>query len=284
MQNNLNLSKLCDGLRFPEGPRWYQGKIWFSDIYGDRVCQLQMDGTVTTVVELDKPSGLGWFSDGRLIIVSMQERRLYQFADGELSVFADLTKLTDYDINDMVIGANDVAYIGSYGFDVLGGQEPAPGDIIAVSADGKAWNAAPKCVMFPNGKAIPADGKRLIVAETMGECLSSFEINADGSLGEKQLYAHLPGKSPDGICLDETGAVWLGSCFSGEFLRVREGGEVLDTIQAPEAWALAPMLVGSDRKDLILMSLDTDMERLKVGDMNGRIDYVSVEPAGAGYP
>ncbi len=268
---------------FPESPRWRDGGIWFSDVYGNTVYSMEPEGNPDVEFTLDRPSGLGWLSDGTLIAAAMRERTLYQYRDGELSVFARLDHLTDYDINDLIVSKDDRIYVGTYGFDILAGEAPQPGQIITVDQNGESRIAADG-LMFPNGMAIPPGENYLYVAETLGEKLTRFNLASDGELSEPTTAAELSGKSPDGICLCSSDAIWIASCFSGEFLKVSYQGEILQTIASRGAWALAPMLIGPDRQTLLLMSVDTDIDKIRKMEMTGFLDYTEAEFAGCGRP
>ena len=66
---------LIDGLQFPEGPRWHDGRLWFSDMNAQKVLTVDLAGNLQTIVQVPgSPSGLGWLPDGRLLVVSMTER------------------------------------------------------------------------------------------------------------------------------------------------------------------------------------------------------------------
>src|SRR2546422_11634724 len=94
---------LLDGLVFPEGPRWHAGKLWFSDMHGHRVMTVDLAGRAEPVVEVPgQPSGLGWLPDGRLLIVSMTDRRLLRLAPDGLPVAAPLSTLASFHCNDLV--------------------------------------------------------------------------------------------------------------------------------------------------------------------------------------
>lgn len=278
--------RLVDGLMFPESPRWWDGELWFSDIYGLKVMRMAADGSdLRTVAELEGwPSGLGRLPDGTIVCNEMRTQKLHRISvDGSVTLFADLEGIARYEINDSVSDARGRTYVGCYGFDVLAGAEPAPGNVALVEPDGSARVVA-EDLMFPNGMAISPDGGTLVVAQTFGAELTAFDIRPDGSLTGRRVWASLPGTDPDGLCWDAAGALWMGSAYTGEFLRVEPGGHVTHRIEMPGRWALAPMLAGPDRRTLYLFTTETDNERIQKGDMEGRIDTVQVEVPGAGRP
>ena len=274
---------LIDGLRFPEGPRWHDGRFWFSDMHDGKVIAASMDGETETIVEVpEDPSGLGWLPDGRLLVVSMHDRRLLRLDPEGLTEVADLTPYATFHCNDMVVDAQGRAYVGNFGFDLNSGDKPVPANLILVHVDGRAEIAA-KDLQFPNGTVITPDGKTLIVGESFGARLTAFDIAEDGTLSGRRVWAQLDGDVPDGICLDEEGAIWVASPVGkGGLLRVREGGEVTDRI-AVEHDAFACMLGGPDRKTLFICT-SASSDPAKTENRLGRIEVVDVAVAGAGIP
>lgn len=274
---------LLDGLRFGEGPRWYQDRLWFSDMHDCKVLALALNGEVETIVEVpNQPSGLGWSADGDLLVVSMADRRLLKLAAGRLEEVADLSSLASFHCNDMVVDPTGRAYIGNFGFDLLNNGPRDFAELILVTPDGDARIVA-KEMRFPNGTVITADGNTLIVAETTAGALTAFDISGDGSLSNRRTWAQLDKAVPDGICLDADDGIWVASPVSNEVLRVKEGGEVTDRIQV-ETQAFACMLGGDDRKTLFILTAESSSPVESESNRSGRVETIRVEFAGAGSP
>jgi sugar lactone lactonase YvrE len=275
-------SVLVDGLRFPEGPRWHDGRFWFSDMHARQVIAVDLEGRTEVVVEVaGDPSGLGWLPDGRLLVVSMKDRRLLRLDTEGLSEVADLTPFAAWHCNDMVVDDRGRAYVGNFGFDLHSGESPVPTSLVLVHPDGRSEVAASE-LRFPNGAVITPDGRTLIVGETFGGCLTAFDIAADGTLSNRREWARLEKAVPDGICLDAEGAIWVASPISGGVLRVKEGGEIVDRIEV-EHEAFACMLGGPDRRTLFLCTAP-DSHPDKTGDRLGRIETIAVDVPGVGLP
>ena len=274
---------LLDGLLFPEGPRWHGGKLWFSDMQGLHVMTVDMDGNAEKIVEVQCcPSGLGWLPDGRMLVVSMMDRRLLRLDAGGLSEIADLSNLASFHCNDMVVDKKGRAYIGNFGFDLAANAAVEPAEIILVTPDGKA-NIAAEDLYFPNGTVITPEDRALIVAESFGNCLTAFDIEPDGSLTNRRIWAKLEGIYSDGICLDAEGAIWVAAPHPGEVLRVREGGNVTHRLKVSTK-PYACMLGGFDRRILFICtagSFDSKEVRAKPG---GKIEIIEVDIPGAGLP
>lgn len=274
---------LLDGLRFGEGPRWHQDRLWFSDMHDCKVLALALDGEVETIVTVpNQPSGLGWSADGDLLIVSMADRRLLKLAAGGLEEVADLSSLASFHCNDMVVDPTGRAYIGNFGFDLLNNAPRDFAELILVTPDGEARIVA-KEMRFPNGTVITADGNTLIVAETTAGALTAFDISGDGSLVNRRSWAQLEKAVPDGICLDADDGIWVASPVSNEVLRVKEGGVVTDRIQV-ETQAFACMLGGDDRKTLFILTAESSSPVESESNRSGRVETIRVEFAGAGSP
>ena len=275
---------VAQGLAFPEAPRWHDGQLWFSDMAAQKVMKLGRDGELSTVVEMPgQPSGLGWLPDGRMLVVSMTDRRLLRLDPGGLTVVADLSPWVPFHCNDMVVDRRGRAYIGNFGFDLPARAEVKPTVLLLVTPEGKASVAA-EGLMFPNGSAITPDDRTLIVGETFAARLTAFSIGSDGSLSDRRDWAKLDGAVPDGVCLDAEGALWVASPRSREVLRVREGGEVTHRIRT-ENQAVACMLGGPERRTLFVLSCQVAHERDKSTALkSGRIESVGVEVPGAGLP
>jgi sugar lactone lactonase YvrE len=274
------LSLLLDGLSFPEAPRWHQGRLWFSDFHAHQVVAVDLEGHREAVVEVPgQPSGLGWLPDGRLLVVSMLDRRLLRLDAGGLVEVADLTPYTAYHCNDMVVDDGGRAYIGNFGFNSEAGQPPAPATLCRVDPDGTV-TVVDEDLLFPNGSVITADGSTLIVAESWSHRLTAWDHGPDGSLTGRRLWADLDPDVPDGICGDGEGAVWFADPIRKQVVRVHEGGRVSERISTHPRRSVACMLGGDDRRTLFVCT----SERVEGGDHVGRIEYTEVAVGGAGLP
>jgi sugar lactone lactonase YvrE len=278
---------VVEGLAFGEGPRWRDGRLWFSDMHDHAVKAYTPEtGALETIVAVPgAPSGLGWDAEGRLLIVSMDDRRLLRFVDGSLSEVADLSGYTEQPINDMVVSERGTAYIGSFGFDLHAGETPTTTVILAVDVATGAHRVAADEMRFPNGMVIAPDGATLIVGESFGACLTAFTIASDGALGDRREFAALEGGAvPDGICLDAEGCVWVSSPATHEFLRVREGGEITARLSSGDRMAIACMLGDEDRRTLYMLT-SKGLDPQKAAELRtGRLERARVDTPGAGLP
>jgi len=269
---------------FAEGPRWRDGRLWLSDMHAGLVLAIDSKGRSETIARVPaRPSGLGWLPDGRLLVVSMHDRMLLRLDPGGLAVHADLAPLVTGDPNDMVVDDRGRAYVGNFGFDMLAGAPPAPANLVLVLPDGSARVVA-EDLRFPNGTAITEDRRTLVVAESFGARLTAFRVAPDGSLADRRPFADLAGRTPDGICIDAEDAVWA-SCFGqDEFVRVREGGEIVERVDVSGRRAVACALGGADRRTLFLLTAETSIEDLAQSKSRARVETLRVDVPGAGIP
>lgn len=250
-----DIHALVTGRSFLEGPRWHDGALYVSDMHGDAVLRVSEDGEVSTLVELEQPSGLGWLPDGSMLISSMARRSVMRFDGSDLAVHADLSPFASHEINDMCVDRRGHAFVGQFGYDYAGGDKPVAAALLRVDPDGSACEVADD-LLFANGMVITADGSTLLVAESFGRCITGFDLASDGSLDNRRVWAELE-DFPDGIAIDEDDGVWVASPAFDRFVRVIAGGEVTATIDTPGRHAIACEVGGADGRTLFMLTATT---------------------------
>jgi sugar lactone lactonase YvrE len=278
------LQTLLTGLAFGESPRWYNGRLWFSDFGAREVVAVDLEGKKEVIARVPgAPMGLGFLPDGRLLIVSMMDGLLLcREHDGQLVVHADLSHLSGYPWSDMVVDGRGNAYVGNLGFNFPNG-EFAPGFLVLVTHDGSVRRVADGFA-FPNGMVMTPDNKTLIIAESYAHKLTAFDIDATGQLSNQRTWAELGGAFPDGICLDSENAVWYAEVPAKHCVRVREGGQILQSVDLDRG-CFACTLGGTDRKTLFMMAAEyppaswgPDAPR------TGQVLTIQAPAAGVGWP
>jgi sugar lactone lactonase YvrE len=266
---------LVDGFTFGEGPRWHDGRLWFTDGPAG-VVNVVEDGRIRVAAETPRASGLGWLSDGTLVVSTFGEAAVVLVGE-RTSVRHDLGELA-WTTNDMVV-RDDRIYVDLYRLN----DDGVVGAIGLVTPDGEARVVATD-LSLPNGLVITDDGSTLLASETFGERVLAFTIADDGSLDDQRVFADLgPGRKPDGLCLDAEGALWIGCYDAGEFVRVRDGGEVTDRVAVAPGWAVAPALGGADGRTLHLVVDETTHEGVLTGESIGRIETIEVDVPGVDW-
>ncbi len=270
------LTPLATGFCFGEGPRWFEGLLWFSDMLGEVVHAVTLGGSMTTLpLPGHAPSGLGFRPDGSLLIVSTEARQLLRYDGDVVDTIADLSAVAPADLGDMVIDHRGRAYIGSQAFH--------GGVVVRVDPDNTVTVVA-RDLDFPNGMVITADHKTLIVAESIGRRLTAFSIGDDGDLFDRRVFADGFDGPPDGICLDADGGVWTSMTLAHQFERIERGGGVTHRIDIGDRAAIACTLGGpADRTLFMLSSTDAYPKRL-LGTRLSRVDTVIVDTPGADLP
>ncbi|WP_022928595.1 SMP-30/gluconolactonase/LRE family protein [Patulibacter americanus] len=299
MAGSRTLATLQDGGAFFECPRWHDGRWWAVDFYRHGVFSYDADGTETLELEVPaQPSGLGWLPDGDLLVVSMRDRRvLRRGADGAVRTHAELGALVTGHLNDMVVDRAGRAYVGNFGFDLMGGADPAPTNIVRVDPDGTATVAA-EGLSFPNGTVITDDGT-LIVAETLAGRLTAFTVGADGALTDRRAFADIGPTpegavgavlggltfAPDGIALDAEGHVWAADAVGRRACRVAAGGEVVDEVVMPDGLGVyACGLGGEDGRTLVCCAAPDFYEQARSAAREGVLLTTTVDVPHAGTP
>jgi len=276
------LTPLLDGGRYFEAPRWHDHRLWLVDSRARTLISVTPEGTPEIACPLPGiPAGLGFLPSGEAVVTDMHRRSLVRCALGQAIDHADLSNLTGT-LDDMTVDEIGRAYVGDLGFDLKSGIKNGPyGRIILVEA-GRKPRIVASDLNFPNGIAISADGRQLVVAETNGDCLARFHIRADGSLEFDRRFGHF--RAPDGICMDRDQAVWVSLLDESSFVRVAPDGRILDRIAVPGRRAVACVLGGDDRKTLFCVSMDPDRGAETGPKSQSYVDATVVEVPGAGYP
>jgi sugar lactone lactonase YvrE len=292
---------LLRGASFLEGPRWHDGRWWVSDFYRHAVLAVSPDGTEERVMEVPgQPSGLGWLPDGSLLVVSMRDHRvLRRSPSGEVSEHADIAAHCGGHANDMVVDARGHAFVGNFGFDLMGGADPRAATLVRVDPYG-AVTVAAEDVVFPNGSVITPDGSTLIVGETLACRYTAFSIAADGTLGDRRVWAQIAPSpplgsfaemlplitvAPDGCCLDAEGHIWSADAVGARAIRVAPGGAVVDEVRAPAGLGIfACMLGGDDGRTLALCAAPDYFEHLRRDAREAVLLTTGVEVPHAGMP
>jgi sugar lactone lactonase YvrE len=277
---------LLAGLGIPESPRWHEGRLWFCNWIDRQVMAVDLDGKAEVMATRDPEShpmgySIDWLPDGRLLVTGDKLRR--QEPDGSMTVYAE------QHANEIVVDGRGHVYLNGADFNFAAGAPPKPGYIKLVTPDGRLRQVAGD-IQFPNGMVITPDNRTLIISESFAGRLTAFDIDADGGLSRRRVFAE--GLGPDGICLDAQGAVWV-SAGGSSVVRVAPGGDVLQCVELPENRApFALMLGGPDRRTLFIMTAEwrpadgvtENLGRLTNGPRTGKILTLPVSVPGAGRP
>ncbi len=298
---------IADGLVFPEAPRWRDGRLWISDMHDGRVLATDAEGRLHPQFSVnDKPSGLGFDRSGRLLVCLMQSRRIMRWEDGRLGLFADLSALAPFPINDMVVDRRGVCYVGSLGFDPWGDVAAAnlpdtasqtasigPAPLFLVRPDGTACVATDELV-FPNGMAFDPDGRHLFVAETYGHRIARLRLDRVGGIAGCATFvsfAAAPSASvaeavacgavmPDGIARGPDGTLWVADANGSGVLRVDQRGSVTGRVEVPGRAVYAVAVGGNDGRTLFLCAAPRLPDRASRPARSGAVFGLRIDTAG----
>jgi sugar lactone lactonase YvrE len=276
---------LLSGLGIPESPRWHEGRLWFCNWIERQVVAVGLDGKPAVMAPGPGPSramgwSIDWLPDGRLLMTGDRLRR--QEPEGSMTILAEQSA------NEIVVDSRGTIYVNGADFNFAGGEAAKPGWIKLVTPDGDLRQVADD-IQFPNGMVITPDNRTLIVSESFAGRLTAFDIDADGGLSNRRVFAD--GLGPDGICLDAEGAIWA-STGGFSLVRVADGGEILQRVELPENRApFALVLGGPDRRTLFIMTAEwrpadgiANLKRLAEGPRTGQILTLPVSVPGTGRP
>ena len=279
----LKTEVLADKFVFLEGPRWHKGELWVSDMWAHTVFRVSASGERAEVVTVpERPSGLGFMPDGTPLIVSMANQSLYKLVAGKLELHADISEHVKGDVNDMVVDASGAAYVGNFGYDLLGGATLETAVITRIEPDGSSRVVADE-LEFPNGM-VTDNGKTLIAAESMGQRLTAFNIDEDGGLSGARRFGPTREWMPDGICLDAEGGVWVSSFATQEFIRLDASGTPTHRVPVPGRCAVACQLGGDDGMTLYCLTYEGEIEDIGAGKAGAKIEIAAAPAAAAGSP
>jgi sugar lactone lactonase YvrE len=285
---------LLDGLAMVESPRWHDSRLWFAHWGTGEIRAVDVEGNGEVMGQ--GPDGLGWtidwLPDGRLLVTGKE--LLCKEPDGSAVQYADLRGIGEHGWSDIVVDGRGNVYVASIAFEFLAGQPPQGGMIALVTADGDVRQVAGD-LAFPNGMVVTPDNSTLIISESFAGRLTAFDIDAEGSLSNRRVWAE--GLGPDAICLDADGAIWVGTADTristgrddspgGAVVRIREGGEVLSRVEHDRP-IFGCALGGPDRTMLFLLAADwrgTDQVAEVVAARTGQVLTVQAPAPGVGWP
>ena len=275
---------VADGHTATECPRWHEGLLYYSDMHGGAVYVVEEAGPRKVFDVPGTPGGLGWLPDGSLLVVVQEQRAVYRFADGALTLHADLSSSGSSPLNDMLVLSSGRAYVGEMGFEVHGylkavaeGRTDGPpfafGRLLLVEPEGTHRAATDTSLMFPNGIVATSDTE-LLVAESFGFKITACTLEADGTVSSTRLWAQLE-FAPDGLSLDADGRLWVADPAGKRAVLVAEGGAVLDEVALDEE-CLSLALGGPSARDLALCTTTEKDPQLSRKELSGKVQLVAL--------
>lgn len=265
-----NMETLVTGVAFPECLRWHKGELWFSDILGGKVFRFNLETAQLHLVTEISPmaGGLGWLPDGDLLAVDIEGRKVLQVNGlGHKSDYVDISKHWKYPANDMVVDSEGTIWVGGYGYNP---ETDAPqGSSLARYRDG-LLDFPVDGLVFPNGIA-QLDSDHLVVAETFADRLAIVEIHLTNQVSIEKRIQLPKGATPDGLCVDGNGEIWVASAYGEAVLRVNpRSGRIERAIEFPGRGVFACAFGGPEMQTLFIATSDLDESRALL-DLPGQI-------------
>lgn len=272
----LSSHTFLDGLAFPEGLRWHQGHLWFSDMWGGAVYRMAINGAVEKVATIDdRPSGLAFDGNGALLVVSMVRRLILRVGPSGSTNLHDLNGLGDSNLNEMISDSGGNLYVGDFGYDMFGGADRQPGSLYLIRPNETTVRQA-GAFDFPNGMALIDGERRLVLAESWGSRLIVFDRQPDGTLHNQRLFADLGDRVPDGVTADGAGGLWVACFASGECIRVLEGGRITHVVRCRSPHPVACTIGGEAMSTLFISTYAGSLETIAEGGSAGSIEVADI--------
>ena len=270
---------LATGLGLGESPRWHDGRLWLCDWVAGEVLSFDDSGRRDVALRVTGlPFSVDWLDDGRMVLTTTAGVVVGQ-PDGQVTPYG----ASGTAWNEIVVDGQDNVFVNTAGFDLMGGEEPKPGWVSVVTPDGRA-RVVGEDLWFPNGMAVTSDGTTLLVAESYGHRVTAFDISPDGSLSGRRTWADLGSGTPDGICLDAEGALWYAEVPARRCVRVREGGQILETVEVDRG-CFACMLGGEDGRTLFIAATEwAGVSGIGEGARTGQVLTYAAPAPHAGRP
>lgn len=261
-----------DGFTGTEGPvSLPDGSLLFTETNANRVTRIAEDGSTSVFVEgSNGANGLGFTANGDLYAVQVLKPRVgIIFPSPKARTLADNYEGKPFGRpNDLVVdqqgnvyftdsGPNpaQIAQAASAATPAIAPAKPA---VYRISAKGELKRLADD-IERPNGIQLSPDDKVLYVANTAGEHVLAYDVNADGSVGPRRDFAKLEGwrktetgtsSGADGLAVDASGRLYVASTAGIQVFSPK--GEALGTIALPKA-PQNIAFAGPDKKTLYVV-------------------------------
>jgi gluconolactonase len=208
LPQGFNLTQVAGSYQFTEGPAVdSNGNIFFSDVNAGRIYKWSPDGNVSVFLEgLSRPNGLMFDKSGNLIACEGGNGRLLSInPQGQITVLVDQYNGTRFnEPNDLWIDAQGGIYFTDPAY-----QSPVVQDgqhVYYLASNHSTVTRVINDMKQPNGLVGTADGKTLYIADYGANQTFAYQINSDGTLTNKRLFASV---GSDGMDLDASGNLYL---------------------------------------------------------------------------
>jgi sugar lactone lactonase YvrE len=279
---HTGITTFLTDLAMGESARWHDGRFWCADWVAGEILAADLDGTAHVEAHSNSfPFCFDWLADGTMVVTSANGLERLEESTGRLGRFVGLTSLLiDHTWNEVIVHPGGNIYVNAPNFDMSGGFDFEVGSksgVIALVTPRFDARLVADQVAFPNGMAITPDGSTLIVGESFASRLAAWDIEPDGNLSNRRVWAPIE-HGVDGIAIDIEGAVWCST--QQGCVRVREGGDVTDVIRH-DLFEFSCALGGLDGRTLFMIANEwRGYENIGKGPRTGRVYKTTVEVPG----
>ena len=282
-------TKTKPGLTFSEGPKWMNGKVYFSNMYFDQkwtgspkkssTVELDPNGTYKYITEGKmQTNGLYPYKNGNLLVCDMLGHRVIEMTTkGQVvKVLADKYDGKSLDgPNDIITDAKGGIYFTDPQFTMEAVKFQPGRAVYYLSPAGKLTRLLePNAFAMPNGVVLSPDGKTLFINNTYDDetwypvksdkknYIWAYDVNPDGTIKNGRQFAKLfltenvlnrKGKSTsaDGMAIDKLGNLYVGTYYGVQIFNSK--GEFVGMINVP-SFPVSLCFGDKDMKTLYIVS------------------------------
>ena len=265
----MEFETLATGYGLLEGPRTDdQNRLYFSDVRGGGVFRRSPDGQIETLLSKDRKSvgGIALNEGGGVLVTGLSLAQWDEQTGQVREIFGQWDGKPLFGLNDLTIDDQGSIWVGSFGCDISKfdfKSTPPPGSLFRVDPSGQVthlWEG----VEVTNGLGFSADRKLLYHCDSTTRAVWAYEVRADRTVSDRQLFAKLPDGMPDGMTVDVEGGVWVAVVAgSGEVVRFKPDGTVDQRINIPAKTITSVAFGGPDMCDLYVVTANNDQRDLK---------------------
>lgn len=274
------LERVATGFQFGEGPMWREGRLWFSDLVGNRMIAVTPSGEVTVLLEragglANPPAGsylgsnaMATTSDGAVVMAQHGARQIARLVNNTPTPFIERYQGKRLNSpNDLVFAADGALWFSDPPFG-LAAMDTDPAKEIPFNGvyrfSGGALTAKITDLPRPNGLAFSPDGRTLYVSNSGPDMfIRAYRVGRNGALsGARQFFAFTASEGdgvPDGLKVDAAGNVWATG--PGGIHIINPKGKLIGLIRLPE---VAANLAWADGGKVAYITASTSLYRLKL--------------------
>jgi gluconolactonase len=228
---------VAHGYRLAEAPTIDgEGRVLFSDVLGGGVYRVEPNGTVETLIPKRRGvGGIAIHADGGLVCSG---RDVIHVRDGEETrTVLHVDGVAGW--NDLCTDADGDVYAGALRFAVFDPDaQEVPGEVWRAARDG---SRGPVVDGIVHANGIAFNEQTIFLSDTGRQCIVVFDV---AKQTRREIDVSALGH-PDGMALDEHGAIWV-ALVSGGVARLAPDGTVDRRLEPPSAFTTSVCFAGRE--------------------------------------